>query len=342
MLPLPSWRFLEVGAFSGARNMALDEAILAEVEAGRSPPTVRVYGWNPSCLSLGHSQDPATELDLPRVREMGHGLVLRATGGRAVLHAGELTYSVIAPANAAPWCASQSLSYAFISRAVAAALADGGFGTALDRGYPVEKPAAARAMTPCFSSTARSEVVWNGRKVVGSAQRRLRDCFLQHGSVLVSEAHRDIVSCLKLEEGRRGEYLRILDANAVSLQAIAGHAVDWFSLAEGFLPRLAQGLGMPLHFGRLTGREEDLARDLETAKLRLQEDIFDGRTGSPAGQMSRGLERQINGHETTGDKIGAAIRAGGVLTPAGFENGRKAGKADALVPAAGLRGAAHA
>src|SRR5688572_13303837 len=181
--------------------MALDEAILAEVERGASPPTVRIYGWTPACISLGHSQKADRELDLETVRARGYDVVVRPTGGRAVLHIDELTYSVIAPYGAAPWCATQPSSYRMISQAVAQALDHHGFGLTLDRGYPVERPSGSRAMTPCFSSTARSEVVHGDRKVVGSAQRRFRGAFLQHGSILVSEAHRDMVACLRLDQG---------------------------------------------------------------------------------------------------------------------------------------------
>lgn len=235
--------------------MALDKAILAEVERGLSPPTLRIYGWIPACISLGHSQKPGQELDLEKVRRLGYDVVIRPTGGRAVLHIDELTYSVIASPQAEPWCATQASSYRIISQAVAQALEQEGFGLTLDRGYPVEKPQSLRAMTPCFSSTARSEVVWDGRKVVGSAQRRFRGAFLQHGSILVSEDHRKMVECLRLEAGKVREYLDILDRNAVSLQAIHGRRPDWRTLAIGFLPRMAEAMGVASRPGEPTARE---------------------------------------------------------------------------------------
>jgi lipoate-protein ligase A len=258
------WRLLDSSAATGAEsrsgafNMALDRAILAEVEAGTSPPTIRIYGWTPPCISLGHSQKAEAELDLPRVRALGYDIVTRPTGGRAVLHIDELTYSVIAPFEAAPWCASREESYKIISQALARVLDVGGVGIALDRGYPVEKPQHLRAMTPCFSSTARSEVVWGDRKVVGSAQRRFRSAFLQHGSILISESHRRIVECLRLEPERRGEYLEILDKNAVSLEKVLGRALDWKEVGRGFLPRFAEALGVSASLGEPT--ELELAR----------------------------------------------------------------------------------
>lgn len=260
------WRILETGSGTGACNMALDEALLSEVGSGRSGPVIRVYGWSPACISLGHFQDPARELDLDRVRELGYGVVIRSTGGRAVLHIDELTYSIIAPPEAETWCISQAASYRAISQAVVRALAAEGFGVTLDRGYPVEKPSDLRAMTPCFSSTARSEVVWGDRKVVGSAQRRLRGAFLQHGSILVSPRHRRMVDCLNLDGWKRARYLEILDRNAVSLEEALGRPVEWRELAEGFGTRLASALGVEASIGAATPEETSLAAALEAGK----------------------------------------------------------------------------
>ncbi len=265
------WRILSDNTRSegrtGAWNMAVDEAILSEVEAGRSLPTLRVYGWTPACISLGHSQRAARELDLKRVREHGYDIVVRATGGRAVLHIGELTYSIIASPDSEAWCATQAISYRTISQAVAQALAEAGFSVSLDRGYPVEKPQELRAMTPCFSSTARSEVVWGDRKVVGSAQRRMRGAFLQHGSILVSKAHRNMVECLNLEEEKRAQYLEILDQNAVSLEEVLGKSLDWRTLADGFENRFVSALGLKAEYLGLSEGEELRVGELVAEKI---------------------------------------------------------------------------
>jgi lipoate-protein ligase A len=281
------WRILSdavsAQGASGPRNMAVDEAVLAAVEAGDAPPTLRVYGWAPPCISLGHSQDPCRELALDAVAARGYGVVKRATGGRAVLHIDELTYSVIARADSAPWCATQALSYRFISQAVAQALSAAGFGVALDRGSPVEKPRALRAMTPCFSSTARSEVVFGDRKVVGSAQRRARDAFLQHGSILVSRRHREIVDCLRLAPEKRAGYLEVLDGNSVSLDIAWDRPVRWEDLAAGFAERLAAALGLAAAPSGLSGREEGEAMRSEAEKLASMRAWLEaGAAGRPA------------------------------------------------------------
>jgi lipoate-protein ligase A len=274
------WRLILGGARSGAWNMALDQALLAEVAAGRSAPALRVYGWNPACISLGHSQRADHELDLDRVRDLGYDVVIRPTGGRAVLHIDELTYSVIAAPDSEPWCATQTLSYRTVSQAVAQALAEAGFGVSLDRGYPVEKPQELRAMTPCFSSTARSEVVFGDRKVVGSAQRRLRGAFVQHGSILVSRAHRQLVECLRLEPERRERYLEILDQNAISLEEVLGRSVKWEDVAAGFAERFPEELGVEIGGGGITEEEETSALELEAEGIRYMEGLMGVTSGA--------------------------------------------------------------
>ena len=270
------WRILDNAlsgpGFGGAMNMAIDEAILSEIESGRSPPTVRVYGWTPACISLGHSQKALRELDLDRVRQFGYDVVIRPTGGRAVLHIGELTYSLIAANRSEPWCATLAMSYRTISQAVAESLAGEGFGVSLDRGYPVERPQALRAMTPCFSSTARSEVVFGERKVVGSAQRRLRSAFLQHGSILVSREHRNMVECLNLDGEKRARYLEILDRNAISLEEALGRPLAWQGMAAGFESRFTAALGLDARRGRLTEAEAGLISKSVAARMAVQEE----------------------------------------------------------------------
>src|SRR5512143_1238392 len=90
------WRLLITPPAHGAWNMAADESILEHIGRGESLPTLRLYAWEPACLSLGHAQ-PFADVDMTRLRQRGWEVVRRATGGRAILHTDELTYSVIAP-----------------------------------------------------------------------------------------------------------------------------------------------------------------------------------------------------------------------------------------------------
>jgi len=192
-----------------------------------------------------------------------------------VLHIEELTYSLIAAPDSENWCATQAISYRTISQAVAQALAEEGFGVSLDRGYPVEKPQALRAMTPCFSSTARSEVVSGGRKVVGSAQRRLRGAFLQHGSILISRAHRNLVDCLNLdpEKNARATWKSWIGTRYPWKKPL-GRPIGWAELADGFEERFANALGVECRESGLTGIEEKRANELIEEKARHAERLI--------------------------------------------------------------------
>lgn len=173
------WRFLLTPAADGPRNMALDEALMARA-SDTGEAVFRVYSWSTPTLSLGRNQRARGGYDLDKARTEGVAFVRRPTGGRALLHHHEITYSATLPlAGAGPSAASDA--YAFINEV----LLDG-----LGRlGVPVARATASAAippgLRPCFDLPAEHELVVRGRKLVGSAQWRHGGALLQHGSILV-------------------------------------------------------------------------------------------------------------------------------------------------------------
>lgn len=160
--------------------MALDEA-LAEGVADGGAPVLRFYRWSPACLSLGRNQPARGLYDLEALRAAGIDVVRRPTGGRAVLHDHELTYSVAVRAGV---LGTPRQSYAAINRALVAGLRRLGVRATLQpRG---EGRAPPPSTVPCFREPVEGEVVVAGRKLVGSAQRRIGQTLLQHGSLLLS------------------------------------------------------------------------------------------------------------------------------------------------------------
>src|SRR5512137_950 len=115
------WRLIYDPPADGAWNMAVDEALLEETAAGRSLPTLRLYAWEPPTLSLGFAQ-PAADADRGALRRLGWGLVRRPTGGRAILHTDELTYSIIGPPEDERLAGSVLESYRCLSSALLQAL----------------------------------------------------------------------------------------------------------------------------------------------------------------------------------------------------------------------------
>lgn len=166
---------------SGPENMGLDEAMLRHIEAGGDACLLRLYGWSVPTLSLGYAQSFGKSVDVEHCAHHGIDVVRRVTGGRAVLHDREITYAVAMPY---AWIAKRPTlrdCYGFVSDALMAAL--------LGLGIPVERgrgdPTAASRKAACFGSTMRDELHVEGKKLVGSAQRRGKLGFLQHGSVLL-------------------------------------------------------------------------------------------------------------------------------------------------------------
>jgi lipoate-protein ligase A len=189
-----NWRLLAHGAATGAWNMAVDEALLDSVASGDCPPTLRFYRWFPPCLSLGYFQ-PLEVVDLSACRALGVDIVRRPTGGRAILHDRELTYSIALPVAVLGEDAGILPSYYRISRALQAGLQALGVETSM---APVAAARASEEHGPiCFDRPSAHEILLQGRKLVGSAQVRRAAAILQHGSILIEPRIERLVACLR-------------------------------------------------------------------------------------------------------------------------------------------------
>lgn len=179
-----NWRLINSGFQTGAMNMALDEALLHSVANGESLPVLRFYRWQPATVTLGYAQSVTADLDLDICRQAGLDVVRRSTGGRAVLHDHELTYAVIAPLNAGLFGNSVLDCYRVISKVLQETLRQLGLPAQLVPG----KPSGGHLNTTkavCFSAPSQYELIIDGHKVAGSAQKRQGQAFLQHGSIPV-------------------------------------------------------------------------------------------------------------------------------------------------------------
>lgn len=178
-----SWRLLRSGDMAGAMNMALDEALLESVAAGQSAPILRLYGWAPPTVSLGYFQRGSGTVNLTACREYGYDVVRRSTGGRAVLHDREVTYAVIAPNHNQVFSGGICDNYHVIAQGLLAMVRSFGIPAEIAGGRQKALQGSAATHNVCFFSPAYSELVYAGCKLIGSAQRRLGNAFLQHGSI---------------------------------------------------------------------------------------------------------------------------------------------------------------
>jgi lipoate-protein ligase A len=179
MLPSMRWHFFRTAPASGTFNMALDEAMM-RMSRRTGDAYFRLYGWESPTLSLGRNQRARGHYDSDAARSLGVGFVRRPTGGRALMHHREITYSAALPARSP---ADASAAYAFINEVLLEGLREMGVGASRSSGSGHQPP----GLRPCFDAPSAHEIVLRDRKLIGSAQWRHSDTLLQHGSILVRD-----------------------------------------------------------------------------------------------------------------------------------------------------------
>jgi len=224
------WRLLRTGNRSPAENMAIDEAILIAYGKGGGMPTIRFYGWNPPTLSIGCFQRAEREIDFDRLQERGIGFVRRPTGGRAVLHDRELTYSLVVSERDVPRSVTESyreLSVLAVGRVSQAR----GWKRTWSRGRTASGGPAGRLppARPLVSIRRRgTNSSSTGAKIAGSAQMRSRGAVLQHGSVPL-ELDADKLFCgvaLSERAGAGGGGGRVCPKGGVGQRNCSSRAAD--------------------------------------------------------------------------------------------------------------------
>jgi lipoate-protein ligase A len=232
------WRWVSDGMRTAEENMAIDSALLAECEQGRIPPTVRLYGWSQPAITIGYSQNAEAELDLERCRELGIALVRRPTGGRALLHTNELTYAVVAPVSLPPFNRGLKATFQAVSEALLAGLQGLGVQGDLNTNKQRSAPGVMRSPS-CFASLNHCEITVDGKKLIGSAQKRTSKAFLQHGSLVIESDHALFTSVLKFKsENERAVLKERLMNSTTALNRICDRKFSFdeisAALQEGF------------------------------------------------------------------------------------------------------------
>ena len=240
------WRLLVTEPTDGATNMAIDEALWRSRQAGAGPPTLRFFGWSPPTVSLGYGQPLDRHVDLDACHRLGVGIVRRPTGGSAIYHDGperELTYSVVATAGDLGIGPDLLETYRWIGAALLRGLQALGAPAELVPERPPDGPVPAF----CFARTGVYEIEVDGRKLVGSAQRRQGDSFLQHGAVL-----------LGVDEARlRTVFPTTRDplATLTTLERALGRRPSFDDVADALARAFEQEHGLDLRPGGLSAEE---------------------------------------------------------------------------------------
>lgn len=186
-------RFIVQEKAPAAFNMALDEAISEAVRRGDSPPTIRLYQWEVPSVTIGYFQR-VSDIDTDYCAKKGYPVVRRITGGRAILHDEELTYSVSSSKDSFPFGDGLFRNYTIISAALSKGLARLGVDAHLSLS---KKRAGGRRYPACFRAVSYGEITVEGRKIIGSAQKKYHDGFLQQGSIMLGFDPKELSGVLR-------------------------------------------------------------------------------------------------------------------------------------------------
>ncbi len=230
--------------FSGAMNMAIDYFLAQNIDQFKAP-VLRFYGWEPYCLSLGYHQDEKF-IDRLALQKKGYQAVRRPTGGSAILHSEELTYGLIVP--------NQGLNnhdiYYLFHKYLVEALNQLNFPVSLN--YQADKENYLRSgekRFACFNRPAFTEIKFQNKKVVGSAQKLYKKALLQHGSILWGPKQNEIIELMNTDEQARQRYLNILKSSSISLSEIAPeNNIDLNLIIEGLLAQFEKRLKLTIYF----------------------------------------------------------------------------------------------
>jgi lipoate-protein ligase A len=257
-----SYRFLDTGVHSAALNMAIDEAILTFHLRGETPPTLRAFAWERPTISLGRFQDVERELLIEQCARQGVSLVRRPTGGRAVLHVDEFTYSItISTAYGVP--GGVVPAYVWLAQGIIEALKPFGIYSEVSTNRMSKQQTAA-----CFAFSTQADLTSNGRKLVGSAQVWRENTVLQQGTIPLEERGALLFSLLNYPTEEERQLALAAYREAASSVRTFAPGVTWQQLRGAFLQGFNSALGVPFEMGTLSAGEWDLARQLAEAKYR--------------------------------------------------------------------------
>ena len=237
------WRLLKTEDNAGAVNMAIDKAVIVSNSNKKVPPTVRFFTWKPPTISIGYFQSLEEEIDLNSCKEFGVDYVRRITGGGAVFHEEELTYSIIIPESHPQIPKNIMESYGRICGAVIKGLKNLG----IESEY---KPI--------------NDIITSGKKISGNAQTRKMKTVLQHGTVLTDVDVDKMFSLLKVpNEKIKDKLIADVKERVTSIKHVLGREIPFDDVAKAMKKGFEEEFNVELVEGTLTDEEIDLAKKFE-------------------------------------------------------------------------------
>ncbi|MEK6590462.1 MAG: lipoate--protein ligase family protein, partial [Nitrospinota bacterium] len=267
------WRLIKDGFNEGYHNMVVDEAIACAVENRVSPPTLRLYSWKTQTLSIGYSQRIDKEIDTSYCQREGIDIVLRPTGGRAVLHDKEVTYSIASTKDNTLFPDSILETYRVISNALVRGLSLLKINATLNPKSQISRPTIMGApksqiLRPsCFATTSQYEIVVHGKKLIGSAQRRFKMSFLQQGSIPLENYHDKLALCLGFKEKEKRErFVELLKKRSTALNELDGKIFSYDKVVNAIINGFEDIFKIKFDIAPLTAYELELSDKLYERK----------------------------------------------------------------------------
>ena len=227
------WYYINTEENTGSFNMEFDLELVREAEPDRI--ILRLYRWKPYCISLGANQS-MSEIKVDKAANDGIDIVKRPTGGRAILHSEELTYSVIIPMkiNVSPRKVYQDLNMALIA---GLRIYDHKLKDLQLEGRQPDLPAFYKKNlgSACFGVPTKSEIKYNGKKIVGSAQRKIGNTLLQHGSIMCGNNHVNLADYLNFNGSELILIKKELKRKTTELETILSNKTNYDKLADSLV-----------------------------------------------------------------------------------------------------------
>ena len=237
------WRLLKTNFSTAFTNMAVDRAVLVTSSEGKVPPTVRFYGWKPSAISIGYFQSLEEEVDLDTCRKLGVDYVRRITGGGAVFHEEELTYSIIIPETHSQIPKNILKSYGRICGAVMKGLDNLGIES---KYVPI------------------NDIITGGKKISGNAQTRKAKIVLQHGTVLTDVDVDKMFSVLKVpNEKIKDKLIADVKQRVTSIKHVLGKEIRFEDVSKAMKIGFEEEFNVDLIEEPLSEEEKELTRKFE-------------------------------------------------------------------------------
>ena len=240
---METWRLLKTGYADAYTNMAIDKAILYAHSRKLVPPTVRFYQWNPPAISIGYFQSLEREIDLVECRSRGVDYVRRITGGGAVYHDKELTYSIVITEDHPDIPYNILESYNRICNSIIKGL---------------DKLGIKSMYSPI------NDIIVDGKKISGNAQTRKYKTILQHGTILMDVDVDTMFTLLRVpDEKIKDKFIANVKERVTSIRKILGRDVTFDELAEALKKGFEEEFNIKLIEGELTPEEKEMTKDFE-------------------------------------------------------------------------------